>query len=61
MSDEHKQFLIPKAGVRVVDPNNGQPLPERGAEVRGNREYWIRRVNDGDVAVRDATTQEKTK
>lgn len=49
MSKEITQFFIPAEGLRVVDPTTGAPLPVEGGEVRGNREYWIRRVNDGDV------------
>ena len=43
-----KVYVVPAAGLRVVDPATGQPLPAEGAEVeRGT--YWIRRLNDGDV------------
>lgn len=44
-----ERFLIPRAGIRVVDPATMQPLPPKGALVRGNDEHWIRRLNDADV------------
>jgi hypothetical protein len=43
-----KVYVVPAAGLRVVDPASGQPLPATGAEVERNT-YWIRRLNDGDV------------
>lgn len=42
-------YLIPSPGLRVVNPATGQPLPAEGAEVERDT-YWIRRLNDGDVA-----------
>ena len=44
-----KPFYIPAAGMRVVDPANGEPLPPEGREVSGNEIYWLRRVRDVDV------------
>ena len=41
---------IPAAGLRVVDPHDGQPLPPEGKAVaEGNEIYWLRRVREGDV------------
>ena len=45
----HKVFLIPAAGLRVVDPANGEPLPPEGREVSGNETHWLRRKREGDV------------
>lgn len=44
--------LIPRAGLRVVDPATRQALPARGAVVDtrdANASYWLRRVAEGDV------------
>lgn len=50
-----ERFVIPADGLRVVDPDRNEPLPPKGTLVRGNDEYWVRRLNDGDVTVRPAT------
>lgn len=42
-------YLIPKTGLRVVNPETGRALPAEGAFVNPGS-YWIRRVNDGDVS-----------
>lgn len=55
-----KRFVIPQAGVRVINPASGEPLPAQGAEVIGNAEYWVRRLNDGDVTQgREADARKK--
>jgi hypothetical protein len=41
-------FLIPKEGVRVVEPISHTPLPAEGALVEEST-YWLRRLRDGDV------------
>lgn len=41
-------FVIPAAGLRVVNPATGQPLPPNGETVEQGS-YWIRRLGDGDV------------
>jgi hypothetical protein len=41
-------YLIPNAGLRVRDPETGEPLPADGAH-KPNSIYWIRRLRDGDV------------
>lgn len=43
-----KIFLIPAPGVRVLDPDTLQPLPEEGASV-SNSIHWQRRLREGDV------------
>lgn len=50
-----KQHLIPKAGLRVVDPATGKPLPAAGAEVEITT-YWRRRLRDGDVTPKGEAT-----
>ena len=45
--------LIPRAGLRVVDPATRQALPARGTVVDTRAEhasYWLRRVAEGDVS-----------
>ena len=46
-------YLIPKPGLRVLDPVTFQPLPEEGAE-KPESKYWLRRLNDGDVTEGEA-------
>lgn len=48
-------YLVPKAGLRVRDPETLQVLPPEGAQIRLNA-YWRRRINDGDVSVGKART-----
>lgn len=45
---ENTIFVKPAAGMRVVNPATGQPLPAEG-EVVENGTYWIRRLDDADV------------
>lgn len=42
-------LMIPAAGLRVVDPADGQPLPPEGKYVEHGT-HWIRRVNEGDAS-----------
>lgn len=51
--NEFKQTLIPVNGLMVIDPATSRALPPDGAEVRGHQEYWIRRLNEGDVIAAD--------
>ncbi|WP_417536100.1 DUF2635 domain-containing protein [Methylophaga sp.] len=44
-------FVIPKAGLKVPDPERGDDLPETGREVSKNQ-YWSRRLNDVDVTTK---------
>lgn len=41
-------YLIPTPGRSVPDPERGDLLPATGREVPFNQ-YWIRRIDDGDV------------
>lgn len=41
-------FIKPIAGRLVPDPERGGVLPEAGREVEANQ-YWLRRLQDGDV------------
>lgn len=41
-------YLQPAAGLRVVDPLTGKPLPPEGAWVAPST-HWLRRLGDGDV------------
>lgn len=43
-------YVTPRAGLRVVDPDLRDFLPEEGREVPES-EYWRRRERDGDVTV----------
>lgn len=42
-------FLKPKAGLTVIDPSSGKPLPLEGKTVTRDLTYWQRRLKDGDV------------
>lgn len=52
-----ERFLIPREGLHVVDPATMAALPAEGAIVRGNAEYWMRRLNDGDVTEQAPQTE----
>ena len=41
--------IKPVSGRQVPDPEKGGYLPEEGREVEPNV-YWLRRIEDGDVA-----------
>jgi hypothetical protein len=41
--------LVPANGLLVIDPATSRALAEEGATVRGNADYWLRRLRDGDV------------
>ena len=45
-----KIFVVPAAGLRVVDPVTRQPLPPEGAEVEHSL-HWLRRLREGDVTL----------
>lgn len=53
-----KKLLVPRKGVKVRDPKTGQHFPEEGS-VRMMTSYYTRRVNDGDLEVRDVPAEEK--
>lgn len=46
--DTEKIYVVPKPGLRVVDPATGQALPPEGGH-KPRDTYWMRRLNDGDV------------
>ena len=61
MSDESVRFLVPKEGVMVRDPDTLTPLSESGewkTFIGPSGRYWRRRVNCGDVEVKDPLAQE---
>ena len=41
-------YLRPAAGLRVLDLETREPLPEEGAQ-KPKTVYWLRRLRDGDV------------
>lgn len=43
-------YVVPTQGFKIRDPDLMDLLPDAGREVPVS-DYWIRRVNDGDVAV----------
>lgn len=52
-------YLKPGDGLKVVDPDTGEPLPADGADVP-KTPYWLRRLRDGDVT-RTARPKTRTK
>jgi hypothetical protein len=50
-------FLKPAVGRMVPDPDQGDVLPVDGREVIGHQ-YWLRRLEDGDV-IESKQTQTK--
>lgn len=53
-------YLVPAAGLNVIDPANGQPLPPEGKEV-ADTTYWRRRLAEGDVTEGSAQKKSKSK
>jgi hypothetical protein len=41
-------YVIPAAGLAVLDPRDGQALPPAGKTVP-RTSYWLRRLRSGDV------------
>jgi hypothetical protein len=54
------RHLIPKPGLRVVDPATGKALPAGGAAVHGHEIYWLRRLADGDVTEGSAEPNDRS-
>ena len=48
--------VVPAAGRAVPDPEAGDLLPAAGREVPDNA-WWRRRLADGDVTTKAATTK----
>lgn len=44
-------YLVPRDGITVRDPTSGIALPVGGA-AKPQTAYWLRRLRDGDVAVK---------
>ena len=59
---QRTEFLIPKEGLKVLDPTTFIALPPEGQE-KAIDSYWLRRIEDGDVRVRTqpATTKPAAK
>ena len=53
-------YVIPTKGRKVIDPVMGDSLPSEGREVEANQ-YWLRRVEDGDVTEGKPTATTKQK
>lgn len=51
-------YVKPAPGVRVIDPNRGDYLPEGGREVP-DEQYWFRRLECGDVVAAEPPESEK--
>ena len=51
--------VVPAKGRAVPDPDTGELLPAEGREVPDDI-YWRRRVNDGDVNVKDEDATAKS-
>lgn len=47
-----QEHLVPKPGLRVLDPDTLIRLPAEGAPVVMTS-YWYRRIADGDVTVQE--------
>lgn len=57
--NNEKVFLVPAENTIVRDPQTGEPLPVDGKEVVINN-YWQRRLNDGDVTIRNNDSKKNT-
>ena len=53
-------YLKPVAGRQVPDPDRGDFLPDSGRDVV-DQQYWLRRLNDGDVEISSPPTDDKAK
>lgn len=41
-------YVRPVGDYLITDPTTGEPLPKDGAQVEKNN-YWLRRLNAGEV------------
>lgn len=41
--------IVPRTGMVIINPATHKPLPVGGDDVELDT-YWVRRLNDGDVA-----------
>lgn len=51
-----KKHLVPKEGIKVRDPLTGAHFPVVGSN-RIMTSYYTRRVNDGDLIVKEVKTE----
>ena len=45
-------FVVPKKGLKIVDPQLRDQIPDEGREVQDST-YWRRMANYGDVSIID--------
>lgn len=54
-------YVIPRAGLQIVDPDRGDRIPAEGRNVPDANPYWTRRLRDGDVTKGTAPPPETRK
>lgn len=42
-------IVIPAEGLKIRDPQTKKIIPENGVKIPELTDYWVRRINDGDV------------
>lgn len=51
--------IIPKTGLKVIDPSTRKALPNGGTVIRALDTYWTARLADGDIKTEDLKTSKK--
>lgn len=52
-------IIVPKQGLKVRDPETKRIIPENGVKIPALTDYWVRRINDGDVTQLPAQADKK--
>ena len=55
-----REFVIPKKGLKVVDPIGRAPLPVKGKEVVWST-YWSKRYLDGAITIKGESKPTESK
>lgn len=51
--------IKPKDGLKIRDPETKRIIPENGVKITELTDYWVRRINDGDVTQIPAQADKK--
>lgn len=52
--------IIPKDGLKVMNPDTLRRVPKDGIVIRNMNTYWNRRLKDGDIKVEDLSKKKKS-
>ena len=53
--------VIPKDGLKVINPDTMKRVPKEGSVIPKKTTYWNRREKDGDVTISKITAKKPSK